>query len=169
MYRSPVLPVFAFRVITLGYSGKVSKHSSHEEYFWGGGGCLVTYWWFTFVCLIRLYLSFSYELQARIEKFFKVGGGWGGKFWKKNVCWYTYKRMYTQKKLDKHATLFLFFLFKWIISYFFALFYYSLFFLNFERGGGWNPRNPPPPPLDPPMNCQFLIKRQPPPSKTNFF
>ena len=26
-------------------------------------------------------------IQARIQKFFK--GGWGGKFWEKNVCWYS--------------------------------------------------------------------------------
>ena len=34
-------------------------------------------------------------LQARIQKFLKGWGGWGGKFWKKNVCWYTYQRAYT--------------------------------------------------------------------------
>ena len=46
MYRSPVLPVFVFRVITLGCSGKVSKVSKYqrpsvvmnEDIFWGGGG-----------------------------------------------------------------------------------------------------------------------------------
>ena len=36
----------------------------------------------------------------------------------------------------------------------FALFYYSLLFLKFERGEGCNPCNPP---LDPPMNMYFKI------------
>ena len=31
MYRSPVLPVFVFRVITLGCSGKVSKVSKYQR------------------------------------------------------------------------------------------------------------------------------------------
>ena len=34
---------------------------------------------------------------------------------------------------------------------FFALFYYSLLFSKFDRGGGCNPCNPPPP-LDSPLN-----------------
>ena len=29
------------------------------------------------------------------KNFSKGGGGWGEKFWKKNVCWYTYQRVYT--------------------------------------------------------------------------
>ena len=37
---------------------------------------------------------------------------------------------------------------------FFALFYYSLLFLKFERGRGYNPRNPP---IDPPMNGMHLL------------
>ena len=67
-------------------------------------------------------------------------GGWGGNFWKKNVCWYTYQRVYTLK-LD-----FLSSSFSRGFLYFFALFYYSLLFLKFAT-----PVTPPPP-LDPPMH-----------------
>ena len=36
---------------------------------------------------------FFMEIQARIQKIFK-GGVWGGNFWKKNICWYTYECVY---------------------------------------------------------------------------
>ena len=74
-------------------------------------------------------------------------GGWGGKFWKKNVCWNTYQRVYTWK-LDKHATLPLF-PFQEDCFLFFVLFFYTPFPFKFERGGATLVT--PPPLLDPPM------------------
>ena len=84
----------------------------------------------------------------------KGGGGWGEKFWKKNVCWYTYQRVYTWK-LDKHATLSLFFLFKRIVFYLLLCFITLFYFWNLKKkgGGGCNPRNLA---LDPPMNLKIL-------------
>ena len=58
---------------------------------------------------------------------FQKGGGWGGKFWKKNVCWHVHIK--TRQTFNSF-----FFLFKRIVSIFWK--------------GCCNPRNPP---LDPPM------------------
>ena len=63
-------------------------------------------------------------------------GSWGGKFWKKNVCWSTYRRFYT-KKPEKHATLSIFFHFKKILFYFFFFCFVLLLFFIFEIWKGW--------------------------------
>ena len=68
-------------------------------------------------------------------------GGWGGKFWKKNVCWYTYQRVFTSK-LDKHATLSLILLFKKIVFYF-LLCFITLFHFEIWKEGV-QPSYPPP-------------------------
>ena len=72
-------------------------------------------------------------LQAWIQKFFKRG--WGGKFWKKNVCWYTYLLTREHIKTRQTCNSFSLLPFQKDCLLFFALFYYSLLFLKFERWG----------------------------------
>ena len=87
--------------------------------------------------------------QARMQTFFK-GGGLGRKILKEK-CLLIHVSTRVHIKLDEHATPF-----QEDCLLIFAFFYYSFFFLKFERGGGGcNPRNPP---LDPPMCFTNLLK-----------
>ena len=88
-------------------------------------------------------------MQARIQKFFKGGGGWGGKFWKIHLS--TRVHINTRQTCNSFSL----FLFQEDFLLIFALFYYS-FFWNL-KGGSQPPF--PHPPLEPPMGCQLFLER----------
>ena len=68
-----------------------------------------------------MYIFWKWPIHRRGSRNFSKGG-WGGKFWKKNVCWY----ISTRQKLDSDATLSLFFLFKRIVSYLLLSFIFEI-------------------------------------------
>ena len=80
------------------------------------------------------------DIRSRRGSIIFSKGGWGGKFWKKNVCWYTYQRVHTWR-LDKHATLSFFFPFNRIVINFCFVLLLSFIF-EIWKGGGCNSRNP---------------------------
>ena len=76
---------------------------------------------------------------------FKVGGG--GLRWKilNEKCMLIHVSMHVHIKTRQTYNSFSLLPFQEDCLLFFALLYYSLLFLKFERGRGCHPRNPPPP------------------------
>ena len=90
-----------------------------------------------------------HAIQARIQKFFR-GGGLRRKILKENCLLIhvsTSKHIKTKQTCNSFSRL----PFQEDCHLFFALFYYPILFLKFERGGA----NPVTPPLDPPMQLFF--------------
>ena len=85
---------------------------------------------------------------------FQRGGGGGGKILKEK-CLLIHVSTRIHIKIRQSCNSFPFLHFQEDCLLFFALFYYSLLFLKFERGGC----NPVTPPLDPPMDPLLLITK----------
>ena len=92
----------------------------------------------------KLHVIMLNGVQARIQKFFKRGGG---HFKEKRLLINVSKRVYIKTRQTCNSFSLLPFQ-EDCLLFFFALFYYFLLFLKFEKGGGVAT---PVPPLDPPM------------------
>ena len=82
-------------------------------------------------------------LQARIQKFFKGGGGVEKETFERKIFVIhvsTRVHIITRQKCNSFSLL----PFQEYCLLFFAMFYYSFFFLKCEGGGGCNPRTPHP-------------------------
>ena len=135
--------VYSFSVRDQNYNGG----RWFQHYFYLICKCLPWRWWDLPALLnhiLYLYQCMHIPIQARIKKFFKGGEGWGGKFWKKYVCWYRYQRVYT-KKTRKTCNSISLLPFQEDGLLFFFCFVLLLSFIFEIWKGGCNSSNPPPP------------------------